>query len=48
MKNLICICAFLVAAVTAYPQTIDYTNDIIYAELLGNGLFSSVNYEEYF
>jgi len=45
MKNLICICAFLSAAAAVYPQSIESSDNIIYAELLGNGLFSSINYE---
>lgn len=45
MKNLIRICIVLIAAVSAYPQTMENKNNIVYAELLGNGLFSSVNYE---
>ena len=45
MKNLILICIFLIAATTAYSQTMEYKNNILYGELLGNGLFSSLNYE---
>ncbi len=45
MKNLIGICIFLIAATAAYPQSMENKNNIFYAELLGNGLFSSVNYE---
>lgn len=45
MKNLTYICIFLISAAAAYPQSMENKNNIVYAELLGNGLFSSVNYE---
>ena len=45
MKSLIRICIFLITVAAAYPQTMENKNNIVYAELLGNGLFSSVNYE---
>jgi hypothetical protein len=35
----------IIATTPISPQIVKYKNNIIYAELLGNGLFSSVNYE---
>ncbi len=44
MKKLICI-ALIFASSSLFPQSIENSHNIIYAELLGNGLFSSLNYE---
>jgi len=45
MKKLICFVFFFAAPSFIFPQTIAHSTNIIYAELLGNGLLSSLNYE---
>ncbi len=45
MKTLI---IFLIVSAAAYSQEVNSKNNIIYAELLGNGIYSSLNYETTF